>query len=129
MKSKPWQWPGEWLKDEKFWKDVASRTLSGVLAVGVIYIYGHAVGYFKTPAIVGTTIAVVGMCGMTLIMLILLVIAIRFGRSITGHEKSIRSFNNALIFLGIAAVIGTLLAALGGAFEGMAPLNDFLLFG
>lgn len=29
-KVKPWQWPAEWVKDEKFWRDVATRTASGL---------------------------------------------------------------------------------------------------
>ncbi|MFJ4029527.1 hypothetical protein ACIPWF_19280 [Paenarthrobacter sp. NPDC089989] len=48
-KSKPWQWPAEWMRDEKFWRDVASRTLSGLLVVLLGYAAAVWLGYIKTP--------------------------------------------------------------------------------
>lgn len=47
--SKPWQWPGEWMRDEKFWRDVASRTASGVLVVVIGLAYAAAAGYITSP--------------------------------------------------------------------------------
>lgn len=29
----PWQWPAQWFNDEKFWREVASRTVSGIIVV------------------------------------------------------------------------------------------------
>lgn len=42
-------WPREWFHDEKFWKDVASRTVSGSLVVLLGYIAAMVLGYIGTP--------------------------------------------------------------------------------
>lgn len=47
--SKPWKWPGEWFRDEKFWRDVASRTTSGILVVIIGLAYAGFTGYIKSP--------------------------------------------------------------------------------
>jgi hypothetical protein len=33
---RPWQYPGKWLREEKFWFDITTRTLSALVAAGVI---------------------------------------------------------------------------------------------
>lgn len=48
-KSRPRHWPGEWMKDEKFWKDVASRAISAAITAGAIYVFGLVFGYFQSP--------------------------------------------------------------------------------
>jgi fumarate reductase subunit C len=48
-KVRPWQWPREWWHDEKFWKDVASRSLSGAFVALLIFLTGLFFGYFKSP--------------------------------------------------------------------------------
>jgi cation transport ATPase len=48
-RSKPWQWPGEWVKDEKFWREVTARATSGLLVVFVGYIAAMVLGYISTP--------------------------------------------------------------------------------
>jgi fumarate reductase subunit C len=48
-KVRPWHWPREWWHDEKFWKDVASRTLSAAFAALLIFLTGLFFGYFKQP--------------------------------------------------------------------------------
>lgn len=41
--SRPWRWPAEWAVDEKFWREVATRTIAGILTLvflgvpGLIY--------------------------------------------------------------------------------------------
>ena len=47
----PWRWPGQWLKDEKFWREVGSRTLSAVIAAGIIYLFAIAAGYVRRPVV------------------------------------------------------------------------------
>jgi hypothetical protein len=36
-KARPWQWPGEWFRDEKFWREVTARGLSGHIVVFLAY--------------------------------------------------------------------------------------------
>jgi len=33
--SEPWKWPLEWFADDRFWRDVASRALAGLIVVGI----------------------------------------------------------------------------------------------
>lgn len=47
--SKPWQWPGEWMKDEKFWKDVTARAASGIIVLFVGYWGAVILGYIQQP--------------------------------------------------------------------------------
>lgn len=49
QKSKPWQWPGEWVKDERFWREVTARATSGLIVVLVGYIAAMVLGYIATP--------------------------------------------------------------------------------
>lgn len=48
-KTKPWQWPGEWFRDEKFWRDVGSRTLSGLIVLFFGYWAALLLGFIKSP--------------------------------------------------------------------------------
>lgn len=48
-KTKPWQWPGEWFRDEKFWRDVGSRTLSGLIVLFFGYWTALLLGFIKSP--------------------------------------------------------------------------------
>lgn len=58
VKSKPWQWPGEWMRDEKFWRDVASRTLAGALVVFIGYLVAVANGLLQVPSVAQVAVAV-----------------------------------------------------------------------
>jgi hypothetical protein len=48
-KTKPWQWPGEWFRDEKFWRDVGSRTVSGLIVLFFGYWAALLLGFIKSP--------------------------------------------------------------------------------
>ncbi|NHW45936.1 sulfite exporter TauE/SafE family protein [Paenarthrobacter sp. MSM-2-10-13] len=58
-KSKPWQWLGEWMRDEKFWRDVASRTLAGALVVAMGYLVAVANGLLAVPSVAQIFVGVV----------------------------------------------------------------------
>lgn len=45
----PWRWPARWIKDEPFWRDIASRTFSGIFVAFVVYWGAVIMGYVKTP--------------------------------------------------------------------------------
>ena len=34
--SSPWNWPAEWAVDEKFWREVATRTIAGILTLALL---------------------------------------------------------------------------------------------
>lgn len=46
---RPWQWPGEWARSEAFWRDVASRTLAGIIVVFVAFTAAVLAGYASGP--------------------------------------------------------------------------------
>ncbi|RAN77995.1 hypothetical protein B5P43_18360 [Bacillus sp. SRB_336] len=48
-KTKPWLWPREWFRDEKFWRDVAARAASGIIVLLVGYWSAVLLGYIKQP--------------------------------------------------------------------------------
>ncbi|WP_104092124.1 hypothetical protein [Arthrobacter sp. GMC3] len=48
-KSKPWQWPSEWVRDEKFWREVTARAVSGVVVLVLAAITAYAAGLIKQP--------------------------------------------------------------------------------
>ncbi|GGV28253.1 hypothetical protein [Paenarthrobacter nicotinovorans] len=45
----PWQWPLEWWLDEKFWRDVATRTVSGLVVLLIGYIVAVTSGLLGIP--------------------------------------------------------------------------------
>ena len=66
--SRPWQWPREWFHDEKFWRDVGSRTLAAVIAAGIVYVFALAAGYVARPNI----LRVAGTAGVLAVELFIL---------------------------------------------------------
>ena len=48
---RPWRWPAEWVRDEKFWRDVATRTASGILVVAISYHFAVFMGYIQNPGV------------------------------------------------------------------------------
>jgi NhaP-type Na+/H+ or K+/H+ antiporter len=65
VKTKPWHWPGEWVRDQSFYRDIATRTASGVL-VGVIgYSFAVFMGYIQNPGVWNSVSAFIGSVAVT----------------------------------------------------------------
>jgi len=64
-KPKPWQWPGEWFRDEKFWRDVTARAMSGLVIAFILYLFAVFGGYIKPLNL--AWIATVWIAGMALL--------------------------------------------------------------
>lgn len=47
----PSRWLGIWVRDQAFWRDVASRTLAGLIVVGFTVLAGSAVGLIRLPQV------------------------------------------------------------------------------
>ncbi|MFB2580199.1 hypothetical protein ACEXQD_03035 [Herbiconiux sp. P15] len=53
----PWSLPAQWLREEKFWRDIGTRVLAGVITAAIVYLGALVLGYLHTPEIgVGVTI-------------------------------------------------------------------------
>ena len=46
---RPRRWLRAWVREEVFWRDVTTRTISGLLVVAITFLAGLAGGYFETP--------------------------------------------------------------------------------
>ncbi|MDR6794713.1 peptidoglycan/LPS O-acetylase OafA/YrhL [Pseudarthrobacter oxydans] len=46
---KPWQWPGQWARDHTFYRDIATRTASGLIILLIGYVSAVLLGYVATP--------------------------------------------------------------------------------
>lgn len=68
--SSPWyRWPAEWSRDEKFWRDVGSRTLAGIIVVFVAWLGAIAFGYLQKPEFVhnlGNVLMILALIGIVL---------------------------------------------------------------
>lgn len=90
-------WIRSWLREEAFWKDVTTRTLSGAVVVLLAYLAGMALGYLHTPYALdnlanGLAIAILVMSPMTAVLLVL----------VLRRLHSIRGWKLALV---VAAVL------------------------
>lgn len=45
-----WKWPGEWVRDDKFWREVTARALSGLIVIFVAYWVAVLFGILQTPS-------------------------------------------------------------------------------
>ncbi|WP_146188130.1 hypothetical protein [Mycetocola zhujimingii] len=48
-KAQPLKWPLEWWRDEKFWRDVASRALAGLIVVALTGLVALVSGLLNDP--------------------------------------------------------------------------------
>jgi hypothetical protein len=47
--ARPWLWPSEWFKDEKFWREVTARAMSGVIVLVLAALGAVAAGLIVQP--------------------------------------------------------------------------------
>jgi hypothetical protein len=50
-KIKARRWLGVWVKDEKFWKDVAANTVAGIILAIILYVFAVIMGYIQNPGL------------------------------------------------------------------------------
>ena len=43
---RPWLWPGGWFRDEAFWRQVATATMSTLMTAGVAFLAARFAGIF-----------------------------------------------------------------------------------
>jgi hypothetical protein len=85
---KPWQWPRKWVREETFWREMTTRTLSALLAAAVLFVGARGAGLF--PQIPWSTVLL--WCGISLGVVITLPIVLGlvifpFRQRIAGRES------------------------------------------
>lgn len=46
-----WRRPATWVREESFWRDVATRTLAALISALIIYLFAVAAGYIGRPSV------------------------------------------------------------------------------
>ncbi|WP_378143721.1 hypothetical protein ACFJGV_09845 [Cnuibacter sp. UC19_7] len=115
-----WRVLGEWLTEQKLWRDVLTRVIAGVITAAVVYAGAVLLGYLHTPEIAAGALLALGIAGV----LILVAVAAglltslpsrrRAGRPVVGHTVA------AVVLL--AAAVGVAVGVGGTVFASGAPL-------
>ncbi|QHF24215.1 hypothetical protein GTU73_09455 [Rathayibacter sp. VKM Ac-2804] len=84
--SRPWNWPREWWYDEKFWREVTTRTIAGVLAALIVlllsYLTALILGIFKLPSARQIISVVLLVAAVPLVLMGLVRIVLVFARGV-----------------------------------------------
>lgn len=49
-RTNPRDWPRKWIREEKFWFDITTRTISALVAALAVFLFALGAGYVKTPS-------------------------------------------------------------------------------
>lgn len=60
---RPWTWPSAWMREEKFWRDIGTRVLAGVITAAIIYCGALLLGYLHSPEIGAGLLLGLGIAG------------------------------------------------------------------
>lgn len=113
-----WTWPAAWWRDQAFWRDVATRTTSGLLVVFVAWLFAVVFGYLAVPEILANVtnaigvLAVAGMLGVIVLLFILGFRARREGLSMKPYFLLM-----LLPLAGILAITGDVISDLAHRYE------------
>ncbi|RKT36914.1 hypothetical protein DEU34_1444 [Microbacterium sp. AG1240] len=104
----PWAWPGEWVREEKFWRDIGARVLAGVVTAAIVYVGALVLGYLHTPEVgAGVMIVLIGAGALLLGSSGAAVLLGMRTRSRSGaHAVGRVLIGTLLIVLAVALVIG-----------------------
>jgi len=113
-KVSPWLWPLEWWVDEKFWRDVATRTIAGLIVVFAVWGVGIAIGVFSKPEVIE------GFIRVFLVLFLLALLFVTFAQLFHGIRRIVRPMDSdpktpnsmALISGGVSTLIFSILIIL-----------------
>ncbi len=103
--TRPWRWPAVWVREERFWRDIGTRVLAGVITAAIIYVGALLLGYLHTPEIGAGLLLGFGIAGGC----ILIAIAAGLAVGIPARWREGRPFAGRII---AAAVLVVAAAAL-----------------
>lgn len=119
---KPWRWPGMWFKDEKFWRDVGSRTLAAVFAAGVIYVCALLGGYVQRP---NTALALGFVVGNIVLLGLSILVGSKRSEPAPKHSRFWRRENRPRVKVALFISLGIYLVALVAAAVALALTYNF----
>ncbi|QOH56229.1 hypothetical protein [Rhodococcus rhodochrous] len=100
-----WQWPARWVRDQKFWQQVAASTIASLIVAFILYIGAITLGYIQGPQgrpLIALILQVLVLPGITIWAAIKLV-SIRYQRQIDRGDFSARGYP---WYIAIPATIG-----------------------
>jgi hypothetical protein len=69
---RPWHWPGGWLRDEAFWRQITTATVSALSTGGVAFLAARVAGIFAQVA--WSTVCKTLLAGTVLVLILGLVV-------------------------------------------------------
>ncbi|WP_291045470.1 hypothetical protein [Herbiconiux sp.] len=107
-RSSPWRWPAEWMSEEKFWRDIGTRVLAGVVTAAIVYLGALVLGYLHTPEIgAGVTIALAAIAVVLLLAGVAALVVRLPSRARAGRPIAARIVVAALlVVVAVALVLG-----------------------
>jgi len=69
---RPWHWPGGWLRDEAFWRQITTTTVSTLMTAGVAFLAARLAGVFAQ--VPWSTVCKTLLAGTVLVLILGLVV-------------------------------------------------------
>lgn len=107
-------WLGEWVRAESFWKDVASRTFSGVIVVIITGLFAGMIGWAVSDSVRPIFAAAAVGLGLTLAAIAIIVVVSRLW---LWSRRTGKDYSTILLLLMIGVTCLTLSALLGPGLE------------
>ncbi|MCS5713688.1 hypothetical protein NVV95_03875 [Herbiconiux sp. CPCC 205716] len=106
-----WQLPGQWLREEKFWRDIGTRVLAGVLTAAIVYLGALVLGYLHTPELGAGLALLLGLAGSAVLLLVAIVLVSRMpARRRSGRPVALRLVVAVLLVLGAVSLAAAVIA-------------------
>jgi Flp pilus assembly protein TadB len=83
---RPWLWPGGWFRDEAFWRQVATATMSTLMTAGVAFLAARFAGIFAQ--VPWSTVCKTLVAG-TVLVLVLVVVVLLLETGVVTAERRI----------------------------------------
>jgi type II secretory pathway component PulM len=83
---RPWLWPGGWFRDEAFWRQVATATVSTLMTAGVAFLAARFAGIFAQ--VPWSTVCKTLVAG-TVLVLVLVVVVLLLETGVATAERRI----------------------------------------
>lgn len=113
----PRQWPLIWARDEAFWRDVASRSVSGSIVVALGYVAAVLLGYLALPPVRAVVIGVIAFVAFIAYINMLSFFLLRYTKKLDGLPPSWRvsARANLGLLLYLLLMVGGMLATVAVA--------------